>query len=103
MVYHKIHDDTDASFMCLGKHPVIIRHCSKLFHDCTIVTDIIAVVVIGRLVDRREPYDIDPQFFQIVQLFRDTVQVADPVSVTVFKTSRIDLIYDAFFPPFFIH
>ena len=47
MVYHKIHDDTDASLMRLIEHSAIILHRTKLFHNRTVVTDIIAVVVIG--------------------------------------------------------
>ena len=103
MIYHKVHNDADASLMRLVEHSVIIFHRSELFHDRTVVTDIITIVVIGRLVDRREPDYINAQFFQIIQLFRDTVQIADSVPVAVVKTPRINLIYNTFLPPFPVH
>ena len=99
MVHHQIHDDADASFMGCRQHLVEVLHCAEFFHDRLIVTDIIAVVVIGRLIHRREPDHINPQIFQIVQPADNPLQIANPIPVAVHKAARINLINNGFLPP----
>ena len=103
MVHHQVHDQADAPLMGRRKHFIEIVHGAELFHDRLIIADIIPVVIIGGLIDRGEPDDINAQFFEIIQFGSDSSDIPDPVSVAVAEASRIDLINDAFFPPFFLH
>ena len=103
MVDYQIHHYLDAPFMCRGKHLVKIFHSTELGHDILIITDIIAVVVIWRLVYGRQPYHIYTKLLQIVKLTCNTVQITYSVSVAVTKASRINLINYSFLPPCLLH
>ena len=99
MVHHQIHDDLQSFFMSPVKQFIKILHGSKLFHNSPIITDIIAIVIIGRLIDRRHPDHINPQLFQIIQTADNPLQIADSFPVAVHKASWINLIYNCFLPP----
>ena len=106
VVHDQVHDDFDPSFMGGGEHAVEVFHGSELRHNISVVRDVVTVVIIGRFVYRRQPDHINAEFFEIIQMHGDTVQVADSIPVTVLKGAWIDLINDSFFPPgalFIIH
>ena len=63
MVYYKIHNDTDIPFMSFCQHLVKIFHRTEFIHDRLIVADIISVIIVRRLINRRKPDNIDPQIF----------------------------------------
>ena len=52
MVDYQIHHDLDSMFMSFGKHPFKIFHCSELGHNCTVIADIISVIIIRGLIYR---------------------------------------------------
>ena len=60
VVYNKIHNDAQPSFVGFDKKLVKVLHGSEFIHDCLIITDIIAIIIIRRFVYRGEPDDIDP-------------------------------------------
>ena len=99
VVHHQIHDDLKALLMGFCQKPVKILHGPELFHNSLIIADVITVVIIGRLVNRRHPDHVNAKLFQIIQPVYDPLQIPDPVPVTVHKTSGIDLINYCFFPP----
>ena len=102
VVYDQIHDDLHAPRVGLCKQAVKILHCAKFCHDRPIIRDIIAVVIVGGLIDRRQPQDIHPEFFKIRQMRGDPVQVPDSVTIAVRKAPGINLINDRFLPPSFL-
>ena len=57
-----------------------------------VIGDVIAVIRVGRRVDRAEPDAVHAKLFDIFQLVVDAVQVADPVAVSVAKAPDPDLI-----------
>ena len=59
MVDHEIHDQLDAALVHPREHLLPVRKRAELLHDVLIVADVIAVVVVGRLVDGGQPDDID--------------------------------------------
>ena len=83
----------------LGEHVVKVLHCTELGHDIPVIGDVIAIVIVRGLVNRGEPEYVDTELFQIRQVLRDAVQIADPVSVAVCKAAWINLINDGLFPP----
>ena len=103
VVDYQVHDDPDAARVRFFQHAVKIRHGAEFVHYGLIVADIISVVIVGRAIYGGEPDDIDSQLFQIIQFLRDPIQVADSVTIAVHKTARVDLVYNTFFPPGFIH
>ena len=103
MVYNQIHENLDSSFVCLCKESFIILHGSVIFIDLSVIRNIIAVIILRRLKHRRDPKYIYTQLFQIVKLFYNSSDIPDAVSVTVFKTFGVNLIYNTFFPPGFLH
>ena len=95
----EVHHDLQMMLVCLGEHAVKVLHRTELGHDVPVIGDVIAIVVVRGLVNRGEPEYVDTELFQIRQVLRDAVQVADPVSVAVCKAARINLINDGLFPP----
>ena len=59
--------------MSLLQELIEILHRPKLIHDILVIADIIAVVIIGGLVNRGEPDDVDPQFLQIIEFGCDSL------------------------------
>ncbi len=103
MIDYQVHDDFDILFMSLRKQFVEILHRAEFVHDCLIIADIVAVVVIWGLVDGGKPDNVDAKIAQIIQTGGNSLQIADTVSVAVHETAGINLINDRFLPPCFVH
>ena len=103
MVDDEVHDDLDAALMRRGEHLVKVRHRAELVHDILIVADIIAVVVVGGFIHRREPDHVDAQLLQVIKAAGDTLDIAYAVAVAVHEAARINLVDDSLFPPCFLH
>ena len=103
MVDNEIHDDLKAQAVSCPKHLIKILHRAEFRIDRLVIADIIAVIVIWRLIDRGEPDHIRPQLPDVWQTFCNAGYIADPVPVAVLKAPRINLINNAALPPFPIH
>ena len=103
MVHHQIQHDLQMMLMRLLQQFIEISQSAEFIHDITVITDIVAIIIIRRFVDRAQPQYIHTQAFQIIQLRDDTSQIPNAVSVAVAEAAGIYLIYYAFFPPFLIH
>ena len=55
MIDDKIHNQPHAARMNLAEQAVEILHRAKFPHDFPVITDIVAVVVIGRVINGRTP------------------------------------------------
>ncbi len=100
VVHHQIHHQPHSPRMDFLRQPVKILHGAELFHDFVIVSDIITIVIVGGIINRRQPQRIHPQIFQIIQFPDHPFQVADPVPIRIRKTSGINLIKNRLLPPF---
>ena len=76
VVENQIHDNADIAFAGLLNQAVHVLHGSEHFVDRAVICDVIAVVGLRRLEAWGQPDGADTQLFQIVEFFRDTVQVA---------------------------
>ena len=103
VVHHQIHHQLDPTLMQPDQQLLPVGQGAEVIHDRPVVADIVPVVVVGRLVDGRQPDDVDAEILQIVELADDPAQVADAVAVAVAKAARVDLVNDAFFPPGLVH
>ena len=65
--------------------------CSRL--------DVVAVVLLGREVERRDPERVDAEVAQVGQPGRDAGEVPDAVTVGVGEAADVDLVDDGFRPP----
>ena len=92
MVGDKVHDQLYAALMHAREHLVEVRHRSEFVHDVAVIADVVTVVVVGRLIDRRKPDGVHAQIFDIVELGDYPAQIAYPVAVRIAETARIDLI-----------
>ena len=101
VVHDKIHDNSDMMTVCLRKQTVKILHRTEIIHDIAVIGNIVAVVIIGRFINRRQPDHINSERLQIIQMCGDSVQITDAVAVAVREAARINLINDGFLPPCF--
>ena len=99
VVDDEVHHQPDAARVHLREHLVELGHRAELGRDGAVVADVVAVVVLRRGVDRRQPDHVDAEQLQVVQLRRDAGQVTDAVAVAVAEAARVDLVDDGLFPP----
>ena len=81
VVNDKVHNKPHAALMYFGKENIKILHCSELFHYLAVVADIIAVIVVRRIVNGTAPDCVDSKRFKVVKLADDALKIADAVSV----------------------
>ncbi len=99
VVDDQVHEDLDAASVGRGEQLVEVGEGAKGGVDVLVVADVVAVVVLGRAVDRAEPEHVDPELSQVVELGDDAGQVADAVAVRVHEAARVDLVDDGPRPP----
>ena len=99
----EVHDEPDAALVKPCDQFVEVLHRAELVHDVAIVADVVAVVVVGRLVARRQPYRVDPERLDVVEFGDDAAKIADAVPVAVAETARIDLIKERVLIPSRLH
>lgn len=99
VIHHQVHHELDAARVHCIKQLFPIRECAKFVHNVAVIADVITVVVVRRFIDRTQPYDVDAELLQIIELFQNPAQVAAAVAVAVLETARINLIDNAFLPP----
>ena len=64
-----------------------------------VVADVVAVVVVRRPIDRRQPDDVDAEVDEVVELVDDPAEIADTIAVAVGEAARIDLVDGRRGPP----
>ncbi|MPM61791.1 hypothetical protein SDC9_108651 [bioreactor metagenome] len=103
VVYHQIHHHFDIAFVGFRDEMLHLLHRAEFVKNGFVIGNVIPVVVVRRLVDRRKPDGPDPQILQIIQFFGHTGDIANTVAVAVPEAPRIDLINDNLLPPMFFH
>jgi len=71
VIDHQVHHQLDAPAVHLCKQLFPVGQRAEVVHDVAVVADIVAVVVVGRLVHGGEPDDINPKGLEIIQLADD--------------------------------
>jgi hypothetical protein len=62
--------------------------------DCVVIRNVVALVAQRRGEEWHEPYRIDPQFLEIVELFFKPLKITDTIPVAVVESADVDLIDD---------
>jgi hypothetical protein len=99
VVDDEVHDQLHPALVDGGEQRVEIRERAEDRVDVLVVGDVVAVVVLRRRVDRREPDDVDAERGEVVEMGGDPGQVADAVAVGVGEGARVDLVDDGGLPP----
>ena len=98
VIQDEVHDDADAAAVGFCRETIEVLERSETRIDGAVIHDIIAEVMHGRGIERRQPDGIDVQrvgrAFQVIQPADDAREVADPVPVGILKRPGVDLIDD---------
>ena len=100
VVYHEVHDYAHPALMRPVEHLPEYLHVPVLRVYGPVVGHVVAVVEVGRGVERRKPYRGHAERGYVVELLIDAVQVADAVAVPVAEAARPNLVYDRVLVPF---
>ena len=103
VVDDEIHQDRHPSLPCLRDQLLHVLHGAESGIDRVIVGYIITFIRQRRLIDRRQPDDIDAQILQIIQFADNALQISDSVAAHVHKALGVNLIGDFVMPPFSFH
>ena len=99
VVDDQVHHELHAALVDAVEQRVEVGERAEDRVDVLIVADVIAVVVLRRRIDRREPQHVDAERREIVEPRGDARQVTDTVTVGVGEAARVDLIDDRGLPP----
>ncbi len=99
VVDHQVHEQLHAARVQRGDQLVEVGQRAEHRVDVAVVADVVAVVVLGGAVDRRQPQHVHPQVGQVVEPVEDPAQIADPVAVAVGEAAGVDLVDDRAGPP----
>ena len=99
VVDHEVHDESHVAVVHLGEQSVEVRHRAVLFENRPVVPDVVAVVLVGRVVQRVHPDDVHAQVVEVVQSFDDALDVPDAVAVRVVEALRVYLVDERLLPP----
>ena len=99
VVDHEVHHEPHAALVDRGEQRVEVRERAEHRLDVLVVGDVVAVVVLRRGVDGREPDHVDAERAQVVEPVGDPLEVADAVAVGVRERARVDLVDDRRLPP----
>ena len=102
MIDDQIHNQLHSPLMQACNKPVEIFHSALERINRSVITDIIAVIDIGRIIMRGQPDDLHPKGFQVIQPVYQTGEIAYAITVTVAERPCVHLIDNSFFPPFFL-
>ena len=95
----QIEYDMHSFFMGGSKQPVQILVRAVSFRDFFEIPDVIAGILKRRIKAGIDPDGIASESPDVIQLFRDSVDIADPVSVGIVKRLRIDFIKNCVVKP----
>ena len=101
VVHHQVHNQLHAPAVAGVPQALPVLHGAEFLHDLLVPGDVVAVVVVGGLIDRREPDGVYAQLFQIVQFLQHPGQVADPVAVGIAEAAGVHLVDHQVFDPVF--
>ncbi len=99
VVGHQVDDDAQVQLVGPGHQGVGVGQRAEQRVDVAVVGDVVAVVVLRRGVERRDPQRVDTQLGEVGEPRRDAGEVADAVAVAVGEAADVDLVDDGVPPP----
>src|SRR5579871_4962148 len=99
MVQHHFHNDSDSTLVGGRQEALEIVQRSVDWVNGSVVGDVVTVVAQGRREEGHQPYRVDSQIPQVVELLGQSLEVANAISVAVVKRTDVDLIDDSVLVP----
>ena len=99
VIGNQIEEHADSASARLADEPLDVIRFTELGMHAVVVCDVVAPVLVGRRVNRRQPDRIHAEPGEMIELGDDTEKVADAVPVRVGERSDVDLIEDGVTPP----
>ena len=99
MVHDQLRDDAKAT--AVGRHDQVVKVLQAAIGrlDAHVVGDVVAVVALRAGVGRQEPQYADAQLLDVVELFDQTPEVADPIVVAVKERFDVELVQNRVLVP----
>ena len=99
VVGHEVDDHPQVELVRAGDQRVGVGEVAEERVDVAVVGDVVAVVVLRRGVERRDPERVHAEVAEVGQPRRDAGEVADAVAVRVGEGTDVDLVDDGVAPP----
>ena len=99
VVGHQVDDHPQVELTGTSQQRVGIAQRPEERVDVRVVLHVVAVVLLGREVERRDPERVDAEVAQVGEPGRDAGEVPDAVTVGVGEAADVDLVDDGFRPP----
>ena len=81
VVDDEVHDDLEPALVRAGDQLVDVGEATEQRVDVLVVADVVAIVVLRRLVDRRQPNHVNPQRGKVIELRDDAMDVTDAIAI----------------------
>jgi hypothetical protein len=99
VVEHELGDHAQAALVRLVEEEAEVVERAELGVHVGVVGDVVAVVALGRGIERQEPQGRDAEVLQIVELGGEAAEIADAVAVGVIEGSDAHLVDDRVLVP----
>ena len=99
MIDHQFGNDAQIARMRGVQERAEIIERAEIRIDVAIIGDVVAVIALGRRIERQQPDGGDPQLLKIVQLSHQTAEVTHPIAVAVAKSLDVQLVDDGVLVP----
>ena len=88
----KIHYNAQTSLVSTVKHRLKVLHRAVFRLNGAVIRNVIAVVLLRGLVERRKPYGVNAEALYVIKLRQHALKVADAVPVAVAEAARPNLV-----------
>jgi hypothetical protein len=99
VVHHEVDDHAHAAVVRGAQHLHHVAQRAVAGIDAVVVLDVVAVVTLGRGVERGEPQARHAELGEVVEPLRETAQVAHAVAVGVQVRLDVEVVEDRGLPP----
>ena len=86
VIHHQVHDHPNPPLMSLCHQVLQIIHNAVVWQNLSEIPDVIAAIQQRGIKHWRQPDAIHPQPLQVIQHFRQTLKIANAVTVGIFKS-----------------
>jgi hypothetical protein len=99
VVGDQVHEYAQPSGVGVGHQLVELGESSEARVDVAVLGHVIAVVEVGRRIERGDPEGVDPEALEVGKARPEAGQVTQSVAVAVGEAAQVDLVEDRSTPP----
>ena len=101
VIGHDVKDDLHVELVCPLDHGIDISKGAVLWVDVAVERHVVAMIMSGRRVERRDPDDVDPEPLQIIEAPGDACDITDAITIAVGEGPDINLVTNSSVEPLF--